>query len=141
MISSNITRRSIDIVEDNGISQLADCDMVNTESEIDTEAVPRFQQRVQIYNITNQELQEVELLFAAKDNYEKVLISEFNVNVTLQTFICLRGSNWLNDEIINFYMSMLAKQDMNSTVFFHNTFFMERLIKTDDEYNFSNVER
>src|SRR3546814_18448611 len=42
---------------------------------------------------------------------DEVLISKFNVDMTREKLACLRPQTWLNDEGINFYMTMLQESD------------------------------
>lgn len=82
-----------------------------------------------------------------------------------EKIMCLKPNTWLNDEVvliffpvrsifdfntqvINFYMSMLQERDAvmcertkRSPSHFFNSFFMERLLITDNRYNYRNVQR
>jgi sentrin-specific protease 2 (axin associating molecule) len=65
-----------------------------------------------------------------------VLNIKHSETVTMQNILCLRGSNWLNDAVINFYMAMLedwSKQFDNSRTIAYNTFFMSKLLKDIEE--------
>lgn len=77
-----------------------------------------------------------------------VVIDKFNVEMSRKNIACLRDGAWLNDEVINFYMSMLQERDdrlcqeqpgRKSSHFF-NSFFLSKLLERDS-YTFSNVRR
>uniref|UniRef100_A0A0A1WRA7 Sentrin-specific protease 1 n=1 Tax=Zeugodacus cucurbitae TaxID=28588 RepID=A0A0A1WRA7_ZEUCU len=66
---------------------------------------------------------------------DQVLVSKFNLNITRRDIHTLMGQNWLNDEVINFYMNLLTergdtKHDTHGlpTVYAMNTFFVPRLL-------------
>jgi Ulp1 family protease len=74
-----------------------------------------------------------------------VLIDKFNIDMTVAKITCLRPETWLNDEVINFYLSML-QSDLNQCavgqgkIYSFNTFFMVQL-RQNNKYNFANVAR
>ena len=80
---------------------------------------------------------------------EAILKDKFNIEMTGRKLRCLKPNTWLNDEVINFYMKMLQERD--DTLFerdknrrhshFFNTFFAERLLKTDKHYKYENVKK
>ena len=47
----------------------------------------------------------------------EVLIEKFAIDITRAKILCLRQRTWLNDEVINFYMSMLQVRDKNLIAF------------------------
>lgn len=61
------------------------------------------------------------------------LVKAFKIQLTRLDIQTLKGLNWLNDEIINFYFSMLAersnKEDNLPKVHTFNTFFYPKLVK------------
>ena len=60
----------------------------------------------------------------------EVIIDKFNLRITRRDMHTLVGTNWLNDEVINFYMNLLierGKQDNYPTVYCFNTFFYPKL--------------
>lgn len=70
----------------------------------------------------------------------EVLVSKFNTQITRHDISTLAGLNWLNDEVVNFYMNLLierGKNDNYPNVYAFNTFFYPKLIKT----GFSSVRR
>lgn len=65
---------------------------------------------------------------------DEVLANKFNISICRKDVQTLRGLNWLNDEIINFYMSLICergKDESNSYLKVHafTTFFYPKLIK------------
>ncbi|XP_017852416.1 sentrin-specific protease 2 [Drosophila busckii] len=65
----------------------------------------------------------------------QVLVSKFSLNITRNDISTLIGSNWLNDEVINFYMNLLTdrsqqKEGQLPSVYAMNTFFVPRLLQT-----------
>uniref|UniRef100_T1PC08 Ulp1 protease family protein n=1 Tax=Musca domestica TaxID=7370 RepID=T1PC08_MUSDO len=67
---------------------------------------------------------------------DQVLVSKFNLNITRRDIHTLCGHNWLNDEVINFYMNLLTERgDLKSkshglpSVYAMNTFFVPRLMQ------------
>ena len=76
-------------------------------------------------------------------NAEEVLVNAFNVNIMRRDVQTLRGLNWLNDEVINFYMTLICErsQQPNSIhelkVHAFNTFFYPKLTDT----GYSSVSR
>lgn len=68
---------------------------------------------------------------------EEVLVNGFGAGITRKDIQTLKGLNWLNDEIINFYMSLICErsQTQNGMPKCHafTTFFYPKLIK--DGYN------
>ncbi|NWS78812.1 SENP2 protease, partial [Crotophaga sulcirostris] len=66
-----------------------------------------------------------------KGTPDEILSSAFKLKVTRQDIHTLRDCNWLNDEVINFYMSLVAergKEEDYPAVHAFNTFFYPRLI-------------
>ena len=78
-----------------------------------------------------------------------VMIRKFDFHITERQFVCLRPMTMLNDQVINFYMSMLNLYDQRmgkqfqdrSKSHFFNSFFIERLLRTNKKYAFANVDK
>ncbi|EAN31525.2 Ulp1 protease catalytic domain protein [Theileria parva strain Muguga] len=74
---------------------------------------------------------------------EGVLVDKFGIEITKSNISCLFSNNWLNDEIINFYLQLL--QDTNDGVvpdcYYFSTFFYERLSGSESSYDYSSVRR
>lgn len=68
-------------------------------------------------------LQEIVDVLDGKDN--DIVIEKFNIKIKTEDLLTLTGDNWLNDEIINFYFSLIQERNplhvhcFNS--FFYNT--------------------
>ncbi|XP_023210191.1 sentrin-specific protease 1-like [Centruroides sculpturatus] len=64
---------------------------------------------------------------------DEVLAEGFRLSVARRDMETLAGLNWLNDEIINFYMNLLmerSKLDNFPTVYAFNTFFYTKLLNS-----------
>ncbi|KAF5274709.1 hypothetical protein FQA39_LY07101 [Lamprigera yunnana] len=62
----------------------------------------------------------------------ELLVQKFNLKLTRADILTLEGLNWLNDEVINFYMNLLIERGKNSkwpSVYAMNTFFYPKLLK------------
>ncbi len=62
---------------------------------------------------------------------DEVLANAFNISITRKDIQTLKGLNWLNDEIINFYMSLIAERSKQNDIKIHTftTFFYPKLLK------------
>ena len=72
----------------------------------------------------------------------EVLVDAHKIQITVKDLDTLSGLNWLNDEIINFYMQMIVSRSADSqgglpATYAFNTFFYSRLM----EKGFSAVKR
>ena len=81
---------------------------------------------------------------------EQVLIEKFNIPMTRAKISCLRPETWLNDEVINYCMSMLEERDINLSAkypsrkksHYFNSFFVEKLLGPGHrKYAYKDVER
>lgn len=76
----------------------------------------------------------------------EVIKSKFNIDMTDIKISCLRSRTWLNDEVINFYFSMLQERNLaehkgRKSLFF-SSFFMDRLLSgSKSKFNYGNVQR
>lgn len=92
--------------------------------------------------LDDNKVQKIQQLISGIDS-ETVLISRFNLSLTRLDIQTLQWNplTWLNDEVINFYMELLAersrKDDNLPKVHSMNTFFVTRLL----ESGFSGVRR
>lgn len=62
----------------------------------------------------------------------ELIVTKFNLNIYVEDMRTLAGLNWLNDNIINFYMNLIierAKDDKFPKAYAFNTFFYSKLIK------------
>lgn len=82
-------------------------------------------------------------------NNLEILIEKFNTPMDRNKMMCLKPSQWLNDEVINFYMCMLKERDTalcakdpeRGANYFFNSFFLDRLLVTDNGYKYANIKR
>ncbi|KAK6640415.1 hypothetical protein RUM44_012109 [Polyplax serrata] len=62
---------------------------------------------------------------------QEVLVEGFGIRITRRDMQTLRGLNWLNDEVINFYMNLIMSRNMKDKslpkVYAFNTFFYTKL--------------
>lgn len=71
---------------------------------------------------------------------DQIFADKFNMRITRSDLQTLRGLNWLNDEIINFYTSLIAERGSGKypklpKVHSMNTFFYPKLINPAQGYN------
>ncbi|XP_032457372.1 sentrin-specific protease 1 [Nasonia vitripennis] len=62
---------------------------------------------------------------------DEVLVEKFGLRITKKDIQTLAGLNWLNDEVINFYMNLIMTRSNNDkypNVYAMNTFFYPKLI-------------
>ena len=73
-----------------------------------------------------------------------VLIDKFGIDMTVAKISCLKPRTWLNDEVINFYVSMLMQDLKTSTkareFYSFSSFFMTKVYERG-QYEFNNVAR
>ncbi|XP_044750575.1 sentrin-specific protease-like isoform X2 [Coccinella septempunctata] len=75
---------------------------------------------------------------AFKGNPNEVLVRKFNLNITRKDILTLAGLNWLNDEVINFYMNLIMDRSNTGNgnypkSYCFNTFFYPKLLKDGPE--------
>ena len=61
----------------------------------------------------------------------EVLVNAFDISIMRKDIQTLRGLNWLNDEVINYYISMLVERSKNTDTrtYAFTTFFYPKLAK------------
>lgn len=97
--------------------------------------------------LSQEEKNKVQKVLSGPSN-SQILIDKFNIDMSREKIVCLRPSTWLNDEAINFYMSMLQERDTNlsektpnrKTSHYFNSFFMTKLSE-GNTYQYNNVRR
>ena len=91
----------------------------------------------------------IEDIFSGPSNNETFHINNYAV-ITRRDLLTLKGTSWLNDEVINFYMHMLQHRDIklseqNNTMlrsWFASTFFFVKLLNDgNDRYEYNNVRK
>ena len=70
----------------------------------------------------------------AQGSRGETLIDKFQIAITRKDIETLRGLNWLNDEIINFYMNLICERSKTNdnwpTCYAFNTFFYPKIVST-----------
>lgn len=100
--------------------------------------------------IPQEELNRLNQILKGPATHE-VIIDKYSIDMTRAKLVCLKPSTWLNDEVINFYMSMLQERDLALTEkaggennrkssHYFSSFFIDRLT-ADRQYNFNNIKR
>ncbi|KAG5876722.1 hypothetical protein JTB14_015511 [Gonioctena quinquepunctata] len=92
--------------------------------------VEEKEEEVELPPLTEAQTKMVEKAFRGDPN--EVLAKKFNLNITRRDLLTLAGLNWLNDEVINFYMNMIIERGKDSKwpkAYAFNTFFYSKLIK------------
>ena len=71
-----------------------------------------------------------------------VIASKFNAEISIKTLQCLRRSEWLSDEIINYYFQLLNERKKNSkSCFSWSSFFWTKLSSHERlEYKYRGVQ-
>lgn len=68
----------------------------------------------------------------ANNSRGETLVDKFSITITRRDIDTLKGLNWLNDEVVNFYMQLICdrseKTDNWPKVYAFNTFFYPRLM-------------
>lgn len=84
--------------------------------------------------LTDEHLRMVKRAFSGQPN--EVLNPKFNLNVTRRDILTLSGLNWLNDNVINFYMNLIIERGnvgKYPKVYAMNTFFYQKLSTSGPE--------
>ncbi|KAL9656639.1 hypothetical protein ABK040_002910 [Willaertia magna] len=75
---------------------------------------------------------------------QEVLVTKYNVDMTRDKLLCLKDGEWLNDEVINFYLNMIKDRNDRNTKLpkchLFTTFFYSTLMR-NNRYGYSNVKR
>lgn len=82
--------------------------------------------------LTAEQERKVNICFDKRASENEILISKFNLNITRRDIMTLNGLNWLNDEVINFYMNLIIERAKNGKLpktHAMNTFFYHRISK------------
>lgn len=94
-------------------------------------------------------LQEEELIEnRLVDSENNVLVEKFYFSITRQTMMELYENQWLNDDVINFYMEMLHQRDIElcgrditrRSSHYYSCYFM-KLLLPQNGYDYSNVKK
>ena len=100
--------------------------------------------------LSDNDLQLVNDFLNKKHFSHGVVTDKFNMDMTEHKLSCLIDGTWLNDEVINFYMCMLQHRDDRLTSasngvklssYYFNSFFINKLISKNGDYDYKIVER
>ncbi|ESW10909.1 hypothetical protein PHAVU_009G248500 [Phaseolus vulgaris] len=96
--------------------------------------------------LSSEEEDEVERAFSANRWTILVTHENSNIEITGEKFRCLRSTGWLNDEVINLYLTLLKEREQRQShkflkCHFFNTFFYKKLISGPNGYDFKSVRR
>lgn len=104
-----------------------------------TEIVLEEEEKVEIEDDFPELDDEQELLIRNAFNshpQDEVLINAFGISITRKDVQTLRGLNWLNDEVINFYMNLITERSLQNPTYnsdlkcyTFSTFFYSKLLK------------
>jgi sentrin-specific protease 1 len=93
-----------------------------------------------VQDLTREERQAVSTLLSRQlPLADEVLIDKFNIQVTRKTLSCLRKLEWLSDEVVNFYFSLIFEKFKGNHIFCWNSFFYTKLVSERTGYNYSGV--
>ncbi|XP_018567904.1 sentrin-specific protease-like [Anoplophora glabripennis] len=107
-------------------------DKVNRSLSIRDAVLPveEKEEEVELPLLTEAQLKLVEHAYRGDPN--EILARKFNLNVSRRDLQTLAGLNWLNDEVINFYMNLIIERGKDSKwpkSYAFNTFFYTKLLK------------
>ncbi|KAK3283266.1 hypothetical protein CYMTET_9029 [Cymbomonas tetramitiformis] len=78
---------------------------------------------------------------------EVVAINNFaNIQITVSTIRCLQAGEWLNDEVINYFLALLQQRELRKRpgeprFHFFSTFFYNALFARNKNFNYQAVQR
>lgn len=98
--------------------------------------------------LTQEENSQIDNILNGPRN-DQIITDKFDFQMTRAKIQCLRPHVWLNDEIINFHMQLLQERDSKlcdiyntrKKSHFFTSFFMEKLLISNNGYAYSNVKR
>ncbi|XP_076468390.1 sentrin-specific protease 1-like isoform X2 [Babylonia areolata] len=94
------------------------------------EDLPEVEEETPLPELTDQMQREIAAALGGGPQTQ-VLSEGFRLQLTRADFATLQGLNWLNDEVINFYMNMLmerGERDASCKTYAFNTFFYPKLL-------------
>ncbi|KAI6182956.1 hypothetical protein M3Y97_00436000 [Aphelenchoides bicaudatus] len=81
--------------------------------------------------LTEEALNLVNYVWDSTGNESEIFADEFSIQIKRHDLNTLRGLNWLNDEVINFYLNLIMQRSENHRdlpkVYVFNTFFLKTL--------------
>jgi len=111
-------------------------------SEIISETI---EMEKEFFPLSKKDLHFVEDIFSYRRRQDEVLTVKFSIDMTCKKLQCLKNTDWLNDEVINFYLNMIKERnDKHSNkypkVYVFSTFFYAKLTERNS-YGYANVKR
>lgn len=91
---------------------------------------PEIEEVERLAKITKEMAESIERFCNTGD---EILIDKYNIQIFRQDIDTLKGLNWLNDSVINFYMQMIVKRSKKTgypKVYAANTFFYPKLMSS-----------
>ncbi|KAL4221969.1 SUMO1 sentrin specific peptidase 1 [Mactra antiquata] len=116
-----IHRKEPVVIEDPPISDIESESDDEVEILDDEEVLPELTD--DMLNVINNAL--------SRGNPSQVMVDKFKIQITRGDIATLSGLNWLNDEVINFYMNLLmerGEQEGHAKVYAFNTFFYPKIM-------------
>uniref|UniRef100_A0A914IDI0 Ubiquitin-like protease family profile domain-containing protein n=1 Tax=Globodera rostochiensis TaxID=31243 RepID=A0A914IDI0_GLORO len=81
--------------------------------------------------LSNAAKQSVKIIWSRSEPFTKVFVSGFGADITRKDLLTLHGSEWLNDEVINFFLNLIVERNSKDpnlpNVYTFNTFFYQKL--------------
>jgi len=96
-----------------------------TSTELEVEPFDLLEDDTTLPEITPEMEETISRAFKASGN--KVLVEAYRIPISAKDLATLKGLNWLNDEVINFYMQMIAARGDPYRVHAFNTFFYSNI--------------
>jgi sentrin-specific protease 1 len=96
--------------------------------------------------MTQKDQQKVQNILSIYKDEEEVIVEGYQVEMKRSKMLCLRPGQWLNDEVINFYLGMCGTRGENATpgtvprVYYHTTLFYTKLMQRN-QYSYAGVKR
>ncbi|XP_066993431.1 sentrin-specific protease 1 isoform X2 [Anabrus simplex] len=125
------SQRSREILQD-FLEERIQTHMRITEVALPEEIITLEDEELKLPKLTTQMERMVNAAFQ-RGNSAETLVECFNLRITRRDIATLSSNNWLNDEVINFYMNLLierGKEGKYPTMYGFNTFFYPKLIQS-----------
>ncbi|MED6106487.1 hypothetical protein PIB30_005117 [Stylosanthes scabra] len=150
---SMVTEQSTSVVSE---SMNSDLNVVYAERMLDTLSLsPKHEKKEPLAELVVLEPfvpltkeEEVEVARAFDADRKKVLVTHYksNIEISGETFQCLRPGGWLNDQVIDLYLVLLKERERrkaNNSLHCHffSTFFYTKLISGKNGYDFNSIRR
>ena len=78
---------------------------------------------------------------AENRSLHSIVVTRFNIEITTADLKTLENTEYLNDNIINYYFGMIVQRSANLNVFAFSTFFMDYLYLDKSLYDYRSVAR